>query len=127
MAQHTLPDLPYVYDAVELYINEGIMTLHHKKRHQTYVNALNSAGPPSPTLPSRKRSLSLLRSNSTEAVHIPLAMSDLTIDRNIQVTPTTLSAGRTSPLPPKRAATVASSRTALSKMPSTVALDRWTR
>jgi len=41
--QHTLPDLPYSYDALEPYISRQIMELHHKKHHQTYVNALNAA------------------------------------------------------------------------------------
>lgn len=39
----TLPTLPYEYNALEPYISEQIMTLHHKKHHQTYVNALNAA------------------------------------------------------------------------------------
>jgi len=42
-AQHTLPNLPYPYDALEPYISRQIMELHHKKHHQTYVNALNAA------------------------------------------------------------------------------------
>ena len=41
--QHTLPDLPYSYDALEPYISRQIMELHHKKHHQTYVNSLNAA------------------------------------------------------------------------------------
>jgi Fe-Mn family superoxide dismutase len=41
--QHTLPPLPYAYDALEPYISRQIMELHHKKHHQTYVNALNAA------------------------------------------------------------------------------------
>ncbi|KAJ7084619.1 manganese superoxide dismutase [Mycena belliarum] len=40
---NTLPDLPYAYDALEPYISKQIMELHHKKHHQTYVNALNAA------------------------------------------------------------------------------------
>ncbi|KAF9044965.1 manganese superoxide dismutase [Panaeolus papilionaceus] len=40
---HTLPPLPYAYDALEPYISQEIMTLHHTKHHQTYVNALNAA------------------------------------------------------------------------------------
>ncbi len=40
---HVLPDLPYAYDALEPYISKQIMELHHKKHHQTYVNALNAA------------------------------------------------------------------------------------
>jgi len=39
----TLPPLPYEYNALEPYISEQIMTLHHTKHHQTYVNALNAA------------------------------------------------------------------------------------
>ncbi|KIY53931.1 manganese superoxide dismutase [Fistulina hepatica ATCC 64428] len=40
---HVLPNLPYGYDALEPYISRQIMELHHKKHHQTYVNALNAA------------------------------------------------------------------------------------
>ncbi|KAG6865151.1 hypothetical protein C0991_004834 [Blastosporella zonata] len=40
---NTLPDLPYSYDALEPFISKQIMELHHKKHHQTYVNALNAA------------------------------------------------------------------------------------
>ncbi|KAF8263096.1 manganese superoxide dismutase [Lactarius quietus] len=40
---HTLPDLPYAYDGLEPYISRQIMELHHRKHHQTYVNALNAA------------------------------------------------------------------------------------
>jgi len=39
----TLPPLPYDYNSLEPYISGEIMTLHHTKHHQTYVNALNSA------------------------------------------------------------------------------------
>ncbi|KDR70748.1 hypothetical protein GALMADRAFT_103150 [Galerina marginata CBS 339.88] len=40
---NTLPPLPYGYDALEPYISQEIMVLHHTKHHQTYVNALNAA------------------------------------------------------------------------------------
>ena len=39
----TLPPLDYAYDALEPYISQEIMTLHHTKHHQTYINALNAA------------------------------------------------------------------------------------
>lgn len=41
--KHTLPDLPYDYNALEPVINTEIMQLHHSKHHQTYVNNLNVA------------------------------------------------------------------------------------
>ena len=41
--QHTLPDLPYGYGALEPVISEEIMKLHHLKHHATYVNNLNAA------------------------------------------------------------------------------------
>ncbi|KAL0569586.1 hypothetical protein V5O48_012374 [Marasmius crinis-equi] len=39
----SLPSLDYPYDALEPFISQEIMTLHHTKHHQTYVNALNAA------------------------------------------------------------------------------------
>ena len=40
---HTLPPLPYGYDALEPYIHQEIMRLHHDKHHQSYVDGLNKA------------------------------------------------------------------------------------
>ncbi|XP_022248260.1 superoxide dismutase [Mn], mitochondrial-like isoform X2 [Limulus polyphemus] len=42
-AKHTLPDLPYDYNALEPVISAEIMQLHHQKHHATYVNNLNIA------------------------------------------------------------------------------------
>lgn len=41
--EHTLPPLPYAYDALEPHISKEIMTLHHTKHHQTYVTGINAA------------------------------------------------------------------------------------
>lgn len=38
----TLEDLPYDYNALEPYIDEQTMRLHHDKHHAGYVNKLNS-------------------------------------------------------------------------------------
>jgi superoxide dismutase, Fe-Mn family len=40
---HKLPPLPYAYDALEPYISQEIMKLHHTKHHQSYVDGLNKA------------------------------------------------------------------------------------
>ncbi|MCE8012775.1 superoxide dismutase [Halomonas daqingensis] len=40
---HTLPDLPYAYDALEPHIDALTMEIHHSRHHQTYVNNLNAA------------------------------------------------------------------------------------
>ena len=40
---HELPPLPYAYDALEPYIDEQTMRLHHDIHHQGYVSGLNSA------------------------------------------------------------------------------------
>lgn len=38
-----LPALPYTYNALEPFIDEQTMTIHHTKHHQAYVNNLNNA------------------------------------------------------------------------------------
>lgn len=40
---HTLPPLPYPYHALEPYIDEETMRIHHAKHHQSYVDGLNKA------------------------------------------------------------------------------------
>ena len=38
-----LPPLPYAYDALEPYIDEETMHLHHDRHFQTYIDNLNKA------------------------------------------------------------------------------------
>ncbi len=40
---HTLPALPYAYDALEPHIDANTMEIHHSRHHQTYVTNLNAA------------------------------------------------------------------------------------
>jgi Fe-Mn family superoxide dismutase len=48
-----LPALPYAYDALEPFIDEATMKLHHDKHHQTYVTNLNGAVEKYPDLGSK--------------------------------------------------------------------------
>ena len=43
MTKHTLPNLPYGYDALEPFIDKETMKIHHTKHHQGYVDKLNAA------------------------------------------------------------------------------------
>lgn len=40
---HTVPSLPYDYNALEPHIDEQTMRIHHGKHHQAYVDKLNAA------------------------------------------------------------------------------------
>ena len=39
---YKLPQLPYGYKDLEPYISEGLLTIHHQKHHQAYVNGANA-------------------------------------------------------------------------------------
>src|SRR3990170_6744080 len=40
---HSLPPLPYPFDALEPHIDARTMEIHHGKHHQAYVTNLNAA------------------------------------------------------------------------------------
>lgn len=43
MNSFTLPQLPYEYGALEPFIDQETMTIHHQRHHQAYVDNLNAA------------------------------------------------------------------------------------
>ena len=58
---HTLPQLPYSFDALEPHIDARTMEIHHDKHHAGYVNNLNAALDKQPDL--HNKSLDDLISN----------------------------------------------------------------
>ena len=50
---HTLPQLPYAFDALEPHIDAQTMQIHHGKHHQAYVNNLNAALEKAPELANK--------------------------------------------------------------------------
>jgi Fe-Mn family superoxide dismutase len=50
---HTLPPLPYAFDALEPHIDAKTMEIHHGKHHQAYVNNLNAALEKAPELQNK--------------------------------------------------------------------------
>ncbi|GAA5856872.1 hypothetical protein JCM8547_008437 [Rhodosporidiobolus lusitaniae] len=63
----TLPALPYDYDALEPYISEAIMKLHHDKHHVAYVAGFNTA--------VEKLDEALKSGNLTEVVRLQSALN----------------------------------------------------
>src|SRR4029077_3225834 len=51
--RHTLPALPYAYEALEPHIDARTMKLHHDKHHASYVEKLNAALEKHPDLQER--------------------------------------------------------------------------
>jgi superoxide dismutase, Fe-Mn family len=39
---YVLPELPYAYNALEPFISEAQLRLHHDKHHAAYVNGANA-------------------------------------------------------------------------------------
>lgn len=54
MKKFELPKLGYAYNALEPYIDEQTMILHHTKHHQTYTDKFNAALENNPELQSKK-------------------------------------------------------------------------
>ncbi len=50
---HSLPPLPYAFDALEPHIDAKTMEIHHSKHHQAYVNNLNAALEKAPELQNK--------------------------------------------------------------------------
>lgn len=50
---YSLPPLPYLYDALEPYIDKMTMEIHHTKHHQVYIDKLNAVLDKHPDLAAR--------------------------------------------------------------------------
>lgn len=50
---HSVPQLPYAFDALEPHIDARTMEIHHDKHHAAYVNKLNEAIAGKPNLESK--------------------------------------------------------------------------
>src|SRR5574341_1488687 len=72
---HTLPELPYAYDALEPFFDEATMKLHHDKHHATYVANLNAAIDKHPEL-AEKSALDLVKDLSSVPEDIRTAVQN---------------------------------------------------
>lgn len=72
---HTLPQLPYAYDALEPAIDARTMEIHHTKHHQAYVDNLNKALEGHPDL-AEKPVEDLLRDINDVPVEISTAVKN---------------------------------------------------
>lgn len=62
--KHTLPTLPYAYDALEPYIDAKTMEIHYSKHHQAYCDKMNAVLEKYPDI-SEKDPVELLKSLQT--------------------------------------------------------------
>src|SRR6266404_7594422 len=53
LTTHTLPPLPYAFDALEPHIDTKTMEIHHGKHHQAYITNVNKALESAPNLASK--------------------------------------------------------------------------
>ena len=74
-SKHTLPDLPYDYNALEPVISAEIMQLHHSKHHNTYVTNLNVA--------EEKLAEAVAKSDVSTAISLQVYTVLLVISENI--------------------------------------------
>jgi len=65
---HTLPPLPYAYDALEPYIDAETMKIHHDKHHAAYVNNLNAALESFASLAQDKKNPSLFEKSAEDLI-----------------------------------------------------------
>ena len=81
---YELPHLPYDYDALEPYIDEQTIHLHHEKHHNTYVTNLNNALEKHPeTDPGNLEEL-LANSITSQRISAPLCIAT---EADTQTTP----------------------------------------
>ena len=64
--KHLLPKLNYSYNALEPYIDEKTMEIHHTKHHQAYIDKLNAALEKFPEL--QKKTVEELLANNLKIV-----------------------------------------------------------
>ena len=86
---HSVPPLPYDYNALEPHIDEQTMQIHHDKHHAAYVNNLNAALEKHPELQKQERRGSVKDINTRAGGH-PRPPSATTA----AATPTTRCSGR---------------------------------
>jgi Fe-Mn family superoxide dismutase len=75
--KYQLPSLPYSYNALEPYIDEKTMEIHHQKHHQAYIDKLNAVLEKYPNLNERNLEDLLKNLNNLE-----MSDQDKTILRN---------------------------------------------
>lgn len=75
--EHTLPPLPYDYNALEPHLDAATLHVHHDKHHQAYVDKLNDALAPHPKLAAQPLEMLLSQLDS-----LPVPPEDIKKIRN---------------------------------------------
>ena len=85
---HTLPQLPYAFDALEPHIDAKTMEIHSQKHHKAYVDNLNKALESAPELANVRPRIDCVLRVATTPIRSPSPAGALSWPKAAAISPT---------------------------------------